>query len=294
MRITNNMIQSRATSTLQLNLQQMAKANDQVSSGNRYQTFADDPQAQSSIMQTSGSLRALTQYQRNVNDAQARTNAEDSILDQLSTSLDRAKEIAVQQGSTSASASTRAGAKAEVDNLIDYVVGLGNTKYLDGYLFGGDNVTDAPLTNTTPFYSTATPPSGDHTTQIAAGQLFKANHNAKEVFLDTGVLSALKQLSDSLGANDTTQIGSALDAINSATSSVQAVVGDLGARENQLEVTSSNLTALSSNLTTFKSNLSDVDYEEAMTALVSRQTAYQSAMLATSKVLSMTLTDYLR
>jgi len=288
------MIQSRATSVLQLNLQQMSQANDQVGSGNRYQTFADDPQAQSSIMQTSGSLRALTQYQRNVSDAQARTTAEDSVLDQLSTMLDRAKQIAVQQGTPNGSPDTRAGAKAEVDDLIDSVVGLGNTKYLDGYLFGGDNVTDAPLTNTPPFYATATPPSGQHTTQIAAGQLFKANHNAKEIFLDTNALGALKQLSDALASNDTTQIGNALTSINNATTSVQGVVGDLGARENQLEVTSSNLDALSTNLTTFKSNLSDVDYEAAMTALVSRQTAYQSAMLATSKVLGMTLSDYLR
>lgn len=294
MRITNNMIQSQAVSTLQLNLQQMNQANNQVSSGNKYQSFADDPQAQSNVMEASGSLRALTQYQRNVSDAQARTNTEDTVLNQVSTTLDRAKEIAMEEGSSTASNSTRAAAKAEVDNLIDYVVGLGNTQYLNTYLFGGDNVTDPPLTNTPPFYSTATPPSGEHTTQIAQGQLFKSNHNAKEIFLDTGVLSALKQLSDGLGANDTTQIGNALDSINNATSSVQSVVGDLGAREDQLDVTSSNLDALSTNLTTFKSNLSNADYETAMTALVSRQTAYQAAMLSTSKVLSMTLTDYLQ
>jgi flagellin-like hook-associated protein FlgL len=40
--------------------------------------------------------------------------------------------------------------------------------------------------------------------------------------------------------------------------------------------------------------LSEANYEEAMTELISRQTAYQSAMLATSRVIGMTLTDYLR
>jgi flagellar hook-associated protein 3 FlgL len=294
MRITNNMIQSQATSTLQLSLQRMAEANTQVSSGQRYQTFAENPQVQSNVMQTSGALRALDQYKRNVADAQARGTAEDSVLDQLSTTLDRAKQIAIQQGTATSTEATRAGAKAEVDNLLDFVVGLGNTKYIDGYLFGGDDVTTAPVTNTPPFYDTAAPPSGEHTTQIAAGQLFKSNHNAKELLLDTNVLQALKSLSDGLGANDMTQIKNALDSIDSATSSVQGLVGDLGARMNQLEVTSANLDALSANLTTFKSNLSEIDYEEAMTALVSRQTAYQSAMLATSRVIGMTLTDYLR
>jgi flagellin-like hook-associated protein FlgL len=37
-----------------------------------------------------------------------------------------------------------------------------------------------------------------------------------------------------------------------------------------------------------------VDQEKAITDLVTRQTAYQSAMLATSRVLGMTLTDYLK
>jgi len=40
--------------------------------------------------------------------------------------------------------------------------------------------------------------------------------------------------------------------------------------------------------------LSEVDQEKAITDLVSRQTAYQSAMLATSRVIGLTLTDYLR
>ena len=36
------------------------------------------------------------------------------------------------------------------------------------------------------------------------------------------------------------------------------------------------------------------DFEQAVTELVGRQTAYQAAMLATSRVMGMNLTDYLR
>jgi flagellar hook-associated protein 3 FlgL len=124
--------------------------------------------------------------------------------------------------------------------------------------------------------------------------LFKSNHNAKELLLDTGTLQSLKDLSTALGNNDQTAIGTALTSLNSSQQGIQALVGDLGARENTLQVTGSNITALQANLTTFKSNLSNVDQEKAITDLVARQTAYQSAMLATSRVLGMTLTDYLK
>lgn len=294
MRVTNTLIQRNATTMLQQNLQAMAKAQAQVSSGQKYTAFSDDPQAQSSVMQTSSSLRALDQYQRNISDATARANMEDSVLQQLGDSVSQATQVAMQQGNSTSTASTRLAAKAQIDNLIDSVVSLGNTKYQNDYLFGGNDVTDAPLSNTPPFYTGTAADTGSHTTQIASGQIFKSNHNAKEIFLDTGTLQALKDLSTALGNNDTTGINNASGELTNAQQGIQALVGDLGARENQLDNASSNLDALKTNLTTFQSNLSEVDQETAITDLVTRQTAYQSAMLATSRVIGMTLTDYLK
>jgi len=274
--------------------QQMAQAQTQVSTGLKYTSFADDPLAQSSVMQTSTQLDALTQYQRNVNDATARATAEDSVLQNLTAVLTRATAIATQEGSATSSAANRLAAKAEVDNLLSTAVAAGNTQYQGTYLFGGDNATTAPVTTTPPFYTGAAAPSGDHSTLIGAGQLFKSNHNATDLLLNTGTLQSLQDLSTALGNNDQTAIGSALTSITNAQNATQAVVGDLGARENQLQVTSSNITAVQSSLNAFKSSLSNVDAAQAATDLVTRQTAYQSAMLATSKVLGLTLTDYLK
>jgi flagellar hook-associated protein 3 FlgL len=293
MRVTNSMIQTNATLSLQMNLQQMAQAQTQVSTGLKYSSFADDPRAQSSVMQTSTALNALDQYQRNINDATARANMEDTVLQQLTDTITRATSIATQQGSATATPANRLAAKQEVDNLLTSAVAAGNMQYQGSYLFGGDNTTSAPVTATAPFYDVVVP-SGSHTTEISAGQLFKSNHNAKEILLDTGTLQALKDLSDALGNNDQAAIGTALTSLTAAQSATQSVVGDLGARENQLQVTASNITALQTNLTMFKSNLSEVDQEKAITDLVTRQTAYQSAMLATSRVLGVTLTDYLK
>jgi flagellar hook-associated protein 3 FlgL len=293
MRVTDSMIQTNATLSLQMNLQQMAQAQTQVSTGQKYSSFADDPRAQSSVMQSSSTLNALDQYQRNINDATARANMEDTVLQQLTDTVTRATAIATQQGSATATAANRLAAKQEVDNLLSTAVAAGNTQYQGTYLFGGNNTTSAPVTATPPFYN-VTAPSGAHTTEIGAGQLFKSNHNAKELLLDTGTLQSLKDLSTALGNNDQAGIGTALASLNSSQQGIQSLVGDLGARENQLQVTGSNITALQANLTTFKSNLSNVDQEQAITNLVARQTAYQSAMLATSRVLGMTLTDYLK
>ena len=63
---------------------------------------------------------------------------------------------------------------------------------------------------------------------------------------------------------------------------------------NQLDVASSNLDSLDVNLQTFRSGLQDADMTEAVTRLVERQSALEAAMLANSKILNLTITDYLR
>jgi flagellar hook-associated protein 3 FlgL len=104
----------------------------------------------------------------------------------------------------------------------------------------------------------------------------------------------LNDLSTALGANDQTGIQTALSALDGAHDAVQNLIGDVGARSSQLEVTTSNLVALDAQLRTFKGALEDADMEKAVTELVARQNTYQAAMLATSRVMSLNLADYLR
>ena len=82
--------------------------------------------------------------------------------------------------------------------------------------------------------------------------------------------------------------------LDAAFDSLQTLVGDVGAKGKQLDSTQTNLDAYKANLTTFKSSLEEIDLETAVTELTNRQVAYQAAMLATTKVMGLTLTDYLR
>jgi flagellar hook-associated protein 3 FlgL len=138
------------------------------------------------------------------------------------------------------------------------------------------------------------PPTGTRQTEIAQSQFLTTNHNGTEVFLDSNVLGALSQLSTALGANDLTAIQNSLTALDGAHDAVQNLIGDVGARSSQLEVTSSNLVALDTQLRTFKSAIEDADMEKTVTELVARQNTYQAAMLATSRVMSLNLADYLQ
>ncbi|HET7321507.1 MAG TPA: flagellar hook-associated protein FlgL [Longimicrobiaceae bacterium] len=308
MRITNNYIQRSALGHLQTNMQALSEALQHASTGKRILQASDDPAGTSMAMRTRSSLRALDQYQANVDDAKSKAAMEESVLDQLTDLLTRAKQLAISQGGSTASDETRAATKEEVDQLLQQTVTLGNTRFGDQYLFGGQYGDTPPFdpdqtSVAGSYYISLDPddntqvrlPSDAPETAIAEGQTLTAVHTGAEVFVDSGVLSSLQKLSEALAAGKTaTDVQAALGEVDDAFDEVQTVLSETGARTDRLDVASSNLSALNANLTAFQSQVEGVDLEKAVTELVTRQTAYQAAMLATSKVMGLTLADYLR
>lgn len=300
MRITNSITTQRALRSMQRSSLNLAQASERVSSGLRFSRASEDPTSAGQVMRTSSSLRALEQYRRNVDTAVARVSAEEGVLSELTSVLTRATELGLSQATVTATDQSRSVAKAEVDQLLRFTVGLGNTRYLDAYLFGGAQATVEPFTiddaDPDALGFTTTDPTGTIEVEISSGQRLATSHDGARVFggATTGPLAALRDLSAALGGDDQDAIIAAANAARRALDDTQSLVGNVGARMSQLEVTGANLSALEITLTTFKSDLQDIDFEEAVTEMVGRQTAYQAAMLATSKVLGMNLTDYMR
>ena len=301
MRITNNITTQNALRTMQRGQQEISAATDRVTTGLRFQRASEDPTAAAQVMRTSGSLRALEQYRRNIDAATSRAASEEGVLGQVGDVLARARELGMSQATGTADASTRLVAKAEVDQLLRFAVSLANTRSGEAYLFGGSHAAEAPfaIDESDPDGAlgfTTTSPTGELKIEISSGQLLSTSHDGTQVFgtLTDGPLAALRDLSAALGANDQDAIGAATADVRKAFDGVQMLVGDVGARMNQLEVTGANLKALRATLETFRSDVQEIDFEQAVTELVGRQTAFQAAMMATSRVMGMNLTDYIR
>lgn len=243
-------------------------------------------------MQSSSGLRALEQYQRNLTSAQSRLAVEDSVLAQITDALTRAKELAVSQAGDTASAQTRQVTGAEVERLVDFVKDLANTQLAGAYVFGGQYADSAPYQGGA--LDPARPPTGAFQVEVGTQLFVDTNHSAQEIFVDTDVVDGLQALADAMNTDDVVGIRDAMVRVDSATNDVQTITGDLGGRINQLDVAMTNLESLEVNLQTFRSDLQDADMAEAVTRLVDRQSSFEAAMLANSKILNLTLTDYLR
>lgn len=297
MRITNSIIQQSSLSNVQKNLRELYRAQEEVTSGKRIRIASDDPIGASTSMATRSSIRALEQYRRGVQTATARADREETVLDQLTNVLTRAKELAVAYGSDTVSPDHRRIAAIELDALLKQAVSLGNTRFKEGYLFAGTGPNVAPYVTVSTGGNidfTSTSPTGTLQIEVSAIHTVPANHNGTEVFEDTGILTSLRDMAMALRSGDREAVITAATGVDGAFDQIQHLLGEVGARVSSLQVTSANLDALNANLQVLKSDVEDVEIEKAITELMGRQTSYQAALMSTSRILGMSLADYLR
>jgi len=302
MRITNNLIVRGQLAALQANAQAVDRAQRRVTTGLKLERISDDPVAGNGVMVSAGGLRAIEQYRRNVGQAQNRIAMQDQVLGQVTNLLARAKELAVAQGDGNANVQTREVANREIEEIFRQLVSLADTKFGSEFLFGGETANLEPLAVTGTGAALDFAQSGGvgaQQVEVASGQRFAPVHDAATLFVDSGVLAAVRDLARATAPGGTSpdpaaEVRGTIPALDRAFDAVQSLIGETGARANSLQMTSSNLDAFEGSLKALKSDLEEVDFELAVTELVTRQTAYQAAMLASTKVLGLNLTDYLR
>ncbi len=302
MRVTNQIITRNSQARLQSGLQGIDRVREDISSGIRVRKMSDDPTSAGEVVRVGSSMRAIAMFRRNIDIGLSRAATEETALNQLGDGLTRGIELGIAQASGTSTAQTRLIAKTEVDQLIGFAVGLGNTKFGDDYVFGGTRSTEQPLRvppsagasfSNLMLGASAVDPSGAISLEVGDNKFVTPNHNASDIFLTSDALESLRALSTALGSNDVPGIQAATGRLNAADSVVQNMLGTQGARINEMESARTNLDGLELTLKAFRSDLRDTEVDKAMAELVGKQTMYQAAMSATSRILGLSLANYL-
>jgi len=156
-----------------------------ISSGKEVLTAADDPLASSRIAQLTQGIAVREQYTENLTTLEAALQAEEAALNNIVESIQRVRELAVASGNGSYSIEDRQSIAIEVEQRLNELVALANTKDANGeYIFSGFQG------DTVPFVEVQ---DGTYTYQGDEGQRFiKAddatnvarNDNGKRIFMD--------------------------------------------------------------------------------------------------------------
>lgn len=120
------------------NQTQVNKTQQQVSTGRRVLTPADDPIAATKILQLQQEQALRDQFGKNMTGAEGRLTLEETQLAGITDNLTRLKELTIKAGDGSQTISDRQAIAAEVREILGATVDLMNSKDAGGeYLFGG-------------------------------------------------------------------------------------------------------------------------------------------------------------
>ncbi|MGH1440869.1 MAG: flagellar hook-associated protein FlgL [Cellvibrionaceae bacterium] len=139
MRISTLHIYNLARNSMADANQAINKTQEQLSTGKRVLSAADDPVAATRIQQLNNNLALVEQYNKNIVIAENNLSLEESTLDSANNLLQRIEELAIQAGNTaSLSTGDYAALASEVDSRLDELFNIVNTRNSNGdYIFSG-------------------------------------------------------------------------------------------------------------------------------------------------------------
>jgi flagellin len=254
LRIHNNVEAFNAHRNLVNTGAKLADSLEKLSSGFRINRAADDAAGLAISEKLRGQVRGLAQASRNVGDAISLVQTAEGSLNEVHSMLQRVRELAVQFGNGTLSASDKAAITAEVAQLESDIARIGSDTEFNG----------------TKLLSSAT----TITFQVGAkdAQTISVATASLTSLVSTGAAAGAMTLG---GATDLAEIDAAIDAVSKQR-------GTFGAVQNRLEYAANDLSAYQENLMAAESRIRDVDMAAEMAQMTKHQILNQAgtSMLA--------------
>ena len=234
--VLNNIPALAAENSLTVTQSNLQNTLEQLSTGSRINSGADDAAGLAIANGLQANISALTQSVQNANNGVGALQVADGALGQVTTLLNRAVTLATESSTGTVADSQRGALDAEYQSILAEVNSIGsNTQFNGAAVFS---------TNTTSIFLSDSTAAG--TTQIA---------------VTTGALSASGTGGLGLSGNLLTQgaAQSELTNINAAINSIASTRGQIGASENRLQAASTVISTEIQNLTTAEDGITAAD-----------------------------------
>lgn len=264
LRINTNVAALNAYNNLNTNQNNLESAFEQLSSGMRINSAADDASGLAISQGLTTQINGLTQAVSNAGDATNVAQIADGALGTVQNILQRMHTLAVEAANSGAQDTSSTGdiqqeitsLNSELDNISNNTT-FGGTQLLAGTATGGVFTSGTAATFT--FQVGATSASADQISlTLSASDSHSLGVNAISVTTSAGALAAMSS-------------------IETAIQTVSTERGNIGAVENQLSYTTDNLNTAVTNVTSARSNLTDADLATEVTSMTQSQILVSAA-----------------
>jgi flagellin len=252
-----------AQNALTVNNRTLGKTMEQLSTGKRINSAADDAAGLAISNKMTSQIRGLNQAVRNANDAISMIQTAEGALGEVNNMLQRMRELAVQAANDTNSDADREFLQQEVDELLEEIDRVSANTQFNNMNILDEGVGVGEATALAKFQIGAN--TGNDTIDVTFNKV------------DTTTLVVA-------GVDIGTQAGAqaAMDTIDSAILLIDTDRATYGAKINRLTYAADNMANIAANTAASRSRVLDTDYAQATTNLARAQIIQQAgtAMLA--------------
>ena len=244
--LLNNVSSLQAQNALNATQTSLGNTLEQLSTGQRINSGADDAAGLAIANGLNANITALTQSVRNASDGVGMLQVADGALSQITTLLNTAVSLATESATGTVSDNQRTSLQAEFASIQQEITNIGtNTTYNGQAIFSSV----AALT----VYMSDSSSVGATLISVTLGQVDDANLGSTGGTTPTAISIA----SDSLSSASSAQ--AALADINSAIQGIALLRGNLGATSNQLSAAANVMNTQITNLQNAESGIMDAN-----------------------------------
>jgi len=274
--------------------QQIATANQQITSGLKISTPADDPAQIDDLLQLRADEQLNTQVGNNLALANSLASAADSALGGAIQVVNSAIQIATQAGNSLTAANTDNSLAVEVQGLLAQMVNYSQTQVQGQYIFSGDQPNS-------PYYQLLTT-NATQQIQDPAGGTFAVSQTAQTIFgplnadgtpASNNVFAALADLNTALLNNSASGAQAALNELQAAGGHLNEMQSFYGGVEDRIQSATTFSNSRSTELQTEVGGIQDADVTSDAMLLTQANTQLQAAFSAEAQAPKSTLFNYL-
>ena len=287
MRVANRMVFEATKYRLGNITESLNKANEVVTTGKRINDLSDDPVGLTQALDIRSDLSSIEQMGRNISLGASWLNASESALSQVQNIISDVKALCVQMTTATSGSEQRASAAETIRNMMEEVISLANTEISGSYIFSGSK------TDTTSFDPDGAYNGDDNPFKIKIGKdaTVTVGNDGSAVF--GNIFNTFADLIDSLENDNIDGIRSAMENFEDHFEDISVKISDIGSKMLRMEMKASIYQNLDISNKERLSAIEDADIADAIMDLSAVQITYRAALASSSKIMTLSLVDYL-
>ncbi len=294
MRVSDNSMLRNFLTHLEQVREWVARRSNEVSSGKKITKPSQDPVGSARLLRLRDSIARVNQYSRNAQRVEAKMGATSGSLNSLRNLINTVAEKANQGINGIRSPQEQAVIATEVEQILEHMVFIGNTRVDGEHIFAGSEVLTQPfvLSGSTYIYQ------GDayvHQIEISDGLGVASNVVGSDVFTeaDSDLLNTVAAVASNLRASDTDAVLALLPKLTAAAEDVDSARVKVAQTLNQVEKTNTRHAEERLALIKEASYLEDADLANSISQLLQDETALRASMSVGARLNQPTLFDIL-